>query len=123
MQRTYKGGFRQLIAWQEAKKLTLKIYKLTENFPDKEKFNLISQLQKAASSAMANLAEGSAMKTREHRNKYYNDARGSVVEVDNFIELSFELHYISEEEYIDLCDHAARLTYLITKLRESGSVS
>lgn len=116
MTRRQDEGFRKLIAWQEAKALALKVYELTKKFPSHEQFHLVSQLRRAASSAMANIAEGSAMSTKPHRASFYERARGSTVEVDNFIELSFDLHYVTPSEYEDICDHCARLSYLITKL-------
>ncbi len=109
-------GFRKLIAWQEAKLLTLKIYKHTSSFPKHELFSLTNQLRRASSSAMANIAEGSAMATSPHRKAYYQRAKGSVVEVDNFAELGFELGYITEQEFDDLSDHCARLAHLLKRL-------
>lgn len=116
MSHVYTNGFRRLIAWQEAKKLTIKIYVLTRQFPKDEQFNLISQLRRASSSVMANIAEGSAMPTKAHRDSFYMRARGSTVEVDSFIELSYELQYISQPEREDIQDHCARLSYLLTQL-------
>lgn len=109
-------GFRKLIAWQEAKLLTLKIYKSTSAFPQHELFSLTNQLRRASSSAMANIAEGSAMATSAHRKAYYQRAKGSVIEVDNFIELGFELGYVSGQDFDDLSDHCARLTHLLKRL-------
>ena len=118
MQRRFTKGFRALVAWQEAKALTLKIYRLTKTFPKEELFGLTSQLRRAASSIIANLAEGSAMPTKGHRDAYYYRARGSCTEVDNFSELTFELQYISEKDFNDLSDHCARIIYLITRLAQ-----
>ncbi|MDO8649465.1 MAG: four helix bundle protein [Candidatus Peregrinibacteria bacterium] len=117
--RSTTGGFRKLIAWQEAKTLALSIYKLTEKFPTKEQFHLVSQLRRAASSVMANLAEGSAMPTKAHRLSYYARARGSAVEVDNHLELSLGLHYITQEEFDQAEGQLAKVTFLITRLLQS----
>lgn len=116
MERRYDNGFRKLIVWQEAKKLAVKIYELTKKFPKEEQFGLISQLRRAASSVMANIAEGSAMQTKAHREVFYARARGSAVEVDSHIELSTALGYSTEATQKDVQDHCARLTYLLTKL-------
>ncbi len=77
---------------------------------------LVKQVRRAAESIMANIAEGSAMPTKEHRASYYARARGSTVEVDNHIEISFSLQMVSQEDYNDICDHTARLSYLLTRL-------
>jgi four helix bundle protein len=116
MQRRLDRGFRGLIVWQEAKILTKKVYELTKKFPKDELFGLTSQLRRASSSIMANLAEGSAMPTKAHRDAYYVRARASTVEVDNFAELTFELGYLTKEEFDDLSDHCARIVHLVTRL-------
>ncbi len=116
MKHSFAKGFRELIAWQEAKKLAIKVYEITRKFPKEELFGIVSQLRRASSSVMANLAEGSAMPTKAHRDSFYVRARGSATEVDNFCELSFELKFISKEEFEDLCDHCRRVIYLVTRL-------
>lgn len=52
------GDFRELEVWQEAHKLTLEIYKLTEKLPRSEQFGLISQIRRASVSVESNIAEG-----------------------------------------------------------------
>jgi len=118
MKRRFTKGFRELIAWREAKALTLNVYRLTSNFPKEEIFGVTNQLRRASSSIMANLAEGSAMPTKAHRDSYYFRARASTTEVDNFSELAFALRYITEEEFDDLSDHCARIVSLITRLTQ-----
>jgi len=49
------NSFRELKVWQEAHNLTLKIYKITKNFPQEEKFRLISQLCGSSASVPANI--------------------------------------------------------------------
>jgi four helix bundle protein len=47
-----------LIVWQQAIALVKDVYRLTAQFPDSEKFGLSSQMQRAAISVSANIAEG-----------------------------------------------------------------
>ena len=56
--------YTELKVWQRSHALTLKIYRRTEGFPDKERFGLTGQLRRAAVSTPANLAEGSNDKER-----------------------------------------------------------
>jgi len=56
-------NFREFIVWQKSHEFILEIYKLTEKFPDKEKFGLIQQMRRAAVSIAANIAEGSKRKS------------------------------------------------------------
>ena len=113
--RTYKKGFRDLIVWQESKKMTVKIFLATQAFQGAS-WHLRDQMNRAASSTMANIAEGSAMKTSVHRNTYFMRARGSNVELESFIELCFEIKLITKEQYEDFLDHTARINFLLTKL-------
>ena len=47
--------FRDLILWQKAHQLVLFIYRITKNFPNEEKFGLISQMRRAAVSIPSNI--------------------------------------------------------------------
>ena len=60
-------GFKGLLAWQKAYSLTLDIYKVTKKFPRTEVYGLGSQLQRAAVSIPANIAEGYE---RSHRKEH-----------------------------------------------------
>jgi len=115
----YVGGFRKLIVWREAHALTLKIYKITQNFPKHEIYGVTSQLRRASSSIGANIAEGSAKQSLREQAVYYNRSLSSCTEVDNFLELVHDLAYISDEQYEDLLSHVNKVAYLITQLCKS----
>jgi hypothetical protein len=51
-------GYRDLIVWQKSIALVKQIYQLTQNFPNDEKFGLVSQMRRAAVSIPSNIAEG-----------------------------------------------------------------
>ena len=51
-------NFWDLIVWQKAHALVIKIYELTRKFPDEERFGLVPQMRRAAVSVAANIAEG-----------------------------------------------------------------
>ena len=53
-------NFYDLDAWKKSYVLVLEIYKITKGFPEVEKFGISSQLRRAASSVVANIAEGFA---------------------------------------------------------------
>ena len=50
----HKFKFEKLIIWQKAMDLGEEIDSLTESFPDKERFNLSSQIKRAADSRRLN---------------------------------------------------------------------
>lgn len=90
--------FKNIIAWQRAHAFVLEVYKVTRNFPDSEKFNITSQFQRAAVSISANIAEGYKKLSKQDKLRFLNIAQGSLSECENYILLSFDLHYISKVE-------------------------
>ena len=71
-----------LIAWQLADDLFIKLHKLTiQSFPSFERFELGSQLRKAAYSVPANITEGYARRHRRERLHFLNISEASLAEV------------------------------------------
>ncbi len=91
--------FHELIAWQEAHKITVLIYKITENFPASEKFNLTSQLRRAAVSIESCIAEGFGRYHYKDRLNFYYDSRGSLNEVWSQMITAKDLHFVSVETF------------------------
>jgi four helix bundle protein len=92
-------GFRNLNVWQRAYSLTLDIYKTTKSFPKEETYGLVSQLQRAAVSVPANIAEGYE---RNHRKEYIQFlfvSKGSLGEIETQLLLAKDLGYLSENDY------------------------
>jgi four helix bundle protein len=94
---------KKLEAWTKAIALTTKIYKLTENLPEAEKFGLISQMRRAAVSVASNIAEGAARNTKKEFVQFLFTAQGSLSELDTQIIICKELGYVSDED-CDLID-------------------
>lgn len=91
--------YKKIKAWQLADQLALSVYKLSRNFPDDERFGLISQLRRASVSVACNIVEGAS---RKHKKDYLNFlyiSRGSLAESEYLLGLSKRLHYCSEDEY------------------------
>jgi four helix bundle protein len=72
----------------------LECYRLTKSLPADEKFGMISQLRRAALSVHLNIAEGSSRKSSVERKRYYEIARGSVIEIDAALDIANDLDYI-----------------------------
>jgi four helix bundle protein len=51
-------SYRELLVWQKAKTLAVRIYESTEQFPRAETYGLRSQIRRAAVSVASNIAEG-----------------------------------------------------------------
>lgn len=120
------GSFQNLIAWQEAHKLTLIIYRITEKFPNSEKFNLISQMRRAAVSCESCIAEGFYRFHYKDRLIFFYDARGSAGEIQSQIIDAKDLNFSSTEDFNDVMDQTEKtlivLSGLIRKTEELAVV-
>jgi four helix bundle protein len=113
----YIYSFEKLEVWNESKEFTKLIYTLTLNFPDSEKFGLVSQLRRASVSICSNIAEGSARKSFKDKAHFTTLAFSSTVEVLNQLILSFELDFITEIEYLRLRQDIESVTNKLNGLR------
>jgi len=92
-------SFYDLRSWQEAKDLAVIIYQVTSNFPDTEKYGLISQLRRASVSVPSNIAEGMGRSGTKDLIRFIVNARGSVYEILSQLEISKELQFIEDNDY------------------------
>jgi four helix bundle protein len=109
---------RNLVAWQKGMDLVIEVYKLTQDFPDRELYGLTSQLRRAALSVPSNIAEGAANRTPSQFSQFLSNALGSLNELDTQMELSFRLGYLSKDRYnqiAKLLDECLALTYGLRK--------
>ena len=105
-------GFQRVIAWQKAHDFVLSVYRITKLFPEDEKFGLTSQFRRAAVSIETNIAEGYKKISKADKLRFFNIAQGSLEECRDYIILSLDLNYISEQEYNELCsisEYASRM--------------
>jgi four helix bundle protein len=106
-------SFEQLIVWQKAHQYVLSIYQMTRKYPKEEMFGLVNQMRRAAISITANIAEGYIRIGSKEKLRFYNISQGSLEETRNFIILSKDLDYISEEDKNLLSDQASEVSRLL----------
>jgi four helix bundle protein len=87
--------FRDLLVWQKAHALVLGIYRTTASFPKHETFGLCSQMQRAAVSVPANIAEGFKRRGRADNARFLNIAQASLEECRYFLILAQDIGYSS----------------------------
>jgi four helix bundle protein len=92
-------SYRNLIAWQKAKALAIEIYKCTRNFPKDELYGMTSQMRRAAISVPSNIAEGRGRHSRKEFVQFLYHARGSLLELENQLEIARDLGYFSDQTY------------------------
>lgn len=115
--------FRSLKVWEKAHALTLAIYKSTENFPKQEMYALTSQIQRAAVSVPANIAEGCGKDSDAELKRYFLIAMGSASELEYLLILAHDLGYLPINTFQsmtnDLVEIRKMLNAFIQKLKAS----
>src|SRR5690348_8950091 len=91
-------------------------YLATKVFPAEEKFNLTQQIRRAALSIHLNIAEGSSRKSEQERKRYYEIARGSIIEIDAVLDIASDLMYCKKENFKELGNNTIRCFSMISKL-------
>jgi four helix bundle protein len=115
----YTYPFEKLEVWELSKKLVVKIYKLSKDFPLEEKFGLINQMRRAAVSICSNLAEGSGRNTPKDQANFYGMAYSSLLEVLNQLLIPRELGWLEEAIYLDIRKDIENISIRINGLRKS----
>jgi four helix bundle protein len=93
------SDFRKLTVWQKSYQLTLNIYQSTSSFPKEELFGMTSQIRRAAASIPANIAEGSGRGSDTELRRFCHIALGSANELEFFMLLSRDIHYLEISHY------------------------
>ena len=91
-------GYRRVIAWQKAKDLVVMVHRITAKFP-KGEFRAIGQLNDAANSVAANIAEGYCRGSGGDYLRFLDIAHGSLGEVGSRMDVAYEVGHVSEEDW------------------------
>ena len=113
------NSYRDLEVWQKGMDLVVACYEAAKNFPSDERFGLTSQLQRAAVSVPANIAEGHG---RTHLKEYLNHisiAYGSLMEIETHVQIAERLTYLSKESVGKLLSDTERLGRMLNGLKRS----
>lgn len=116
--------FRQVKVWEQAHRLTLRIYHVTKSFPKEELFALTNQMRRAAMSVPTNIAEGCGRGSNKDYANFLQIALGSVYELDYQLLLAFDLKYIDIAVFEALNKEVAsvkrQLAVLLQKVRAAS---
>jgi len=100
--------FEDIEAWQLARELARKVYRLTKKAPFDKDYGLKRQIQEAAGSAMHNIAEGFDSETNAEFIRFLRYAKRSCTEVQSELYLASDEEYISPAEFQDAYEQARR---------------
>jgi len=100
--------------WHKSMELAVTIYEHTSAFPSSEKFNLISQMQRAAISIPSNIAEGAGRNSEKEFVHFLSIAHGSLYELETQIRIAEKLKYLSETltaQLIEIIHELQKMSY------------
>jgi len=95
-------GYRKLIAYQKAKEVVKRTYKLLKKFPAEERYAMCDQLRRASVSITSNIAEGINRFSVKDKAHFIELAYGSLMEVSSQFEIAEELGYITGDDRLSM---------------------
>jgi four helix bundle protein len=114
-------GYRDLLVWQTGIVLAKEIYRLTRDFPQDEKWGLVSQMRRAAVSVPSNIAEGQARRTTKDFIQFISIAEGLVAELDTQLVLADEFGYCDRQSAAPIAGLLEELRKMLNSLRRKLS--
>ena len=111
------GSYKQLRVWRQAKVVALATYRATRRFPADERFAMSSQLRRAATSVIANIAEGNGRPSRREYAHHVSIAYGSLLEVEATLDLARDLGYLTDAEFEEVAAAITPAAIMLLALR------
>jgi four helix bundle protein len=90
--------YKELDVWKKARAFVKEIYIITRDFPNEEKYGLMSQMRRCAVSIPSNIAEGYGRQFKKETVQFLHISRGSLYELETQMYIAYDLSFISEEK-------------------------
>ncbi len=113
------NSYRDLEVWKKSMDVVVQCYETTRSFPSSEQYGLTGQIQRAAVSVPANIAEGQA---RQHRKEFLHHlsiAHGSLAELETHIEIARRVGYMGDTVAHRFFGQTEEVGRMINGLRKS----
>ncbi len=107
------SSFEGLQIWQEARRLTKRVYDVTKQASFSKDFGLINQLRKASISIGSSIAEGHERGDRQDFLQFLSAARGSSGEVRSHLYLALDQGYMEKQECDEMMEEFKKLSIMI----------
>ena len=111
--------FEDLVAWQKARVLTQTVYTMTRERTFAKDIGLSSQVQRAAVSIMANIAEGFERNRSGEFHQFLSVAKGSCAEVRSHFYAAYDAGYLNKDRFTEVLAQAEEVGRIIGGLRVS----
>ncbi len=103
--------------WNDGIELSVKLYKLTDSFPEHEKFGLTIQIKRASISITSNFAEGCSRSSEKDFKRFIEISLGSAFEIKTQLIVSNKLGYLSNEELNEIIVSIDKISKQLNALR------
>lgn len=113
------SSYRDLQVWKTAMEVAKHVYRLAAAFPRHEVYGLTSQIQRAAVSIPANIAEGHARESTKEFLHPLSIARGSLAELETLTVLAEDLGYCPQGDTRSILSQCAEVSRMLAGLRRS----
>jgi four helix bundle protein len=112
-------GYRKLVAYQKAKDVVKRTYKLLKQFPAEERYAMCDQLRRASVSVTSNIAEGVNRYSVKDKSHFIEMAYGSLMEVSSQFEIAEELGFISSDDRFSMDQLIEEVARLLSGLQKT----
>ncbi len=113
--------FEKLEVWKDAREFVSLVYRITSNFPSKERFGLTDQIRRAAVSIALNIAEGSTKGSDPDFRRFLKMAQGSVNEVITGFYIALDQNFLTQKEFYQTYDFTLKINAKLNALINSVS--
>lgn len=111
--------YKNLKVWQKSMELVVEVYRKTDKFPDKERFGLITQINRCAVSIASNIAEGAGRNSPKEFNNFLGITLGSSCELETQLMIAEKLGYMNAKELEELNTSVEEIQKMIVGLQKS----
>jgi four helix bundle protein len=111
--------YKKLKVWQKSLDLVVEVYKQTNNFPDKEKFGLTTQINRCVVSMVSNIAEGAGRNSNKEFNNFLGITLGSSCELETQLIVACRLGYVNEKQLSELILPIEEIQKMIVGLQKN----
>jgi len=112
-------SYKELEVWRKGIRLVEEIYRVTKAFPRQEMYGLVSQMQRAAVSIPANIAEGWGRGSTKEYIQFLMIARGSLMELETHLIVARNLGYIGEDSLEEMGREVESIGMMLNRLAKS----
>jgi len=111
-------NFRNYDVWIDGMTLVNTIYDIVHEFPNDERFGLVSQMTRSAISIPSNIAEGAARNSEKDFGRFLEISLGSAFELETQVLIAEKRKYIKRNDSVETIEKLISLQKRISALRK-----